>query len=263
MLPQRVVVVCGCRLKLLLIGQVLVRQQILCAAITTEKEAEAALKAHQPGLLVVADPLEEGDAFNLCRKARQQQPNVKILLILSKENARLAFQEIDALVDSAIYELDLGGDDYPLVKAFIAILRAGRYRSPSLQQPQHRLNVPPALEHEQPSSEPQLTPREQEVLDLIGRGLSDRQIGTSLGSATKRPAPTSKQSDASWAATTASRPRLGLGGGDLANHPPQMGRVGRTNTNYRPEDVQLCRNRIIVMQPSRALQKLPYMPPSL
>jgi hypothetical protein len=149
------------------------------------------------------------------------------------------------------------------VKAFIAILRAGRYRSPSLQQPQHRLNVPPALEHEQPSSEPQLTPREQEVLDLIGRGLSDRQIGTSLGSATKRPAPTSKQSDASWAATTASRPRLGLGGGDLANHPPQMGRVGRTNTNYRPEDVQLCRNRIIVMQPSRALQKLPYMPPSL
>jgi len=181
MLPQRVIVVCGSRLKLLLIGQVLVRQQLLCAAITTETEGEAALKAHQPGLLVVADPLEEGDVFNLCRKARQQQPNVKILLILSKENAGSAFQEIDALVDAAIYELDLGGDDYPLVKAFMAILRAGRYRSPSLQQPQHGLNVPPALEHEQPSSEPQLTPREQEVLDLIGRGLSDRQIGTSLG----------------------------------------------------------------------------------
>ena len=182
MLPQRVVVVCGSRLTLLMIGQVLVRQQILCAAITTETEGEAALKAHQPGLLVVADPLEEGDAFNLCRKARQQQPNVKILLILSKENAGSAFQEIDALVDSAIYELDIDdGDDYPLVKAFMAILRAGRYRSPSLLQPLHGIDVPPALEPEQPSSEPQLTPREQEVLDLIGRGLSDRQIGTSLG----------------------------------------------------------------------------------
>jgi DNA-binding NarL/FixJ family response regulator len=136
---------------------VLVRQQLLCAAITTEKEAEAALKAHQPGLLVVADPLEEGDAFNLCRKARQQQPN------------------------AAIYELDLGGDDYPLVKAFMAILRAGRYRSPTLQQPQHGLKVLQTLEHEQTSSEPQLTTREQEVLDLISRGLSKRQIGTSLG----------------------------------------------------------------------------------
>ena len=67
------------------------------------------------------------------------------------------------------------------VEKFMAILRAGRYRSPTLQQPQPGIDVPPALEHKQPSSEPQLTPREQEVLDLIGRGLSDRQIGTSLG----------------------------------------------------------------------------------
>lgn len=137
--------------------------------------------AHQPGLLIVADPLENGDVFSICRKARQQQPQIKILLILSKDNAGSAFQEIDALVDAAIYELDLGCDDYPLVKAFMEILRAGRYRSPSLRQTQHTLTVPPALEHEQRSRQPQLTPREQEVLDLIGRGLSDRQIATSLG----------------------------------------------------------------------------------
>ena len=76
-------------------------------------EAEEALMIHQPGLLIVADPLEEGDLISLCRKARQQQP-------------------------------------------------------------QKVRTVPPALEHVQPAREPQLTPREQEVLDLIGRGLSDR-----------------------------------------------------------------------------------------
>ena len=69
----------------------------------TDRIAEAveALMIHQPGLLIVADPLDEGDLISLCRKARQQQP-------------------------------------------------------------QKVRTVPPALEHE------------QEVLGLIGRGLSDR-----------------------------------------------------------------------------------------
>lgn len=166
-------------------------------------------------MLVVADPLEEGDVFNLCRKARQQQPN------------------------TAIYEFDLGGDDYPLVKAFIAILRAGRYRSPSLQQPQQGLNVPPALEHEQPSSEPQLTPREQEVLDLIGRGLSDRQIGTSLG--------LSYETVRTYVKTV--RRKLGSNNRLAAaawfwrrrpgSPPPQMG-GGITKTICQAENLRLC-----------------------
>ena len=79
-----------------------------------------------------------------------------------------------------MHTLDIGGDDYPLVSAFMAILRDGRYRSPSLRQPpQPEVTDSPALK--QRGREPQLTPREQEVLDLIGRGLSDRQIAEKLG----------------------------------------------------------------------------------
>lgn len=180
MLPQGIVLTGGNRLTLLLIGQLILRQSRPFSAITTEAEALGALKDLQPGLLVVASPLEEGDAISLCRKARQQQAKLKILLILDGQESRSAFQEIDAQVDAVLHTLDIGGDDYPLVSAFMAILRAGRYRSPSLRQPsQQEVTDPPALE--QRGREPQLTPREQEVLELIGRGLSDRQIATSLG----------------------------------------------------------------------------------
>ena len=179
MLPQSVVLAGGNRLVLLMMGQNIFRQTRPFSAITTEAEALGALKALQPGLLIVASPLEEGDAISLCRKARQQQAKLKILLILDGQDSRSAFREIDALVDAVLHTHDIGGDDYPLVNALMAILRSGRYRSPSLRQPQQGVPGSPAVE--QRSSEPQLTPREQEVLDLIGRGLSDRQIATSLG----------------------------------------------------------------------------------
>ena len=38
-----------------------------------------------------------------------------------------------------------------------------------------------------------------------------------------------------------------------------MGRVGGTNTNYRLEEVQLCKNRTFVCIPCKALQKLLFM----
>ena len=179
MLPQSIVIASGNRLTLLLLGQLILRQNRPFKAITTEAEAVDALAALEPGLLIVASPLEEGDAISLCRKARQQQPKLKILLILDAQDSKSAFREIDPMVNAVLHTHDIGGDDYPLVTALMAILRSGRYRSPSLRQPQQGVTGSPAVE--QRSSEPQLTPREQEVLDLIGRGLSDRQIATSLG----------------------------------------------------------------------------------
>ena len=84
-------------------------------------------------------------------------------------------------MDAVLHPLDIGHEEYPIVKGFMALLRACRYRSPSLRQPQHGVTVtgPPAPE--QRSTEPRLTPREQEVLELVGRGLSERQIASSLG----------------------------------------------------------------------------------
>jgi DNA-binding NarL/FixJ family response regulator len=179
LLPESIVLASGNRLTLLLVGQLILQKSRPYAAITTEAEAVAALTALQPGLLIVASPLEEGDAISLCRKARQQHPQVRILLFLDAQDTEPAVQEIDALVDAVLHPLDIGGEEYPIVKAFMAILRAGRYRSPSLRQPQPGVTGSPDLE--QRSRVPQLSPREQDVLELISQGLSDRQIATSLG----------------------------------------------------------------------------------
>ena len=177
MLPQNIVMASGNRLTLLLIGQLILRQSRPFKAITTEAESVDALAALEPGLLIVASPLEEGDAISLCRKARQQQPKLKILLILDAQDSKSAFREIDALVDAVLHTHDIGGGDYPLVNALMAILRSGRYRSPSLRQPQQVEVDPGSPAVEQRSREPQLTPREQEVLDLIGLVARSRSAG--------------------------------------------------------------------------------------
>lgn len=126
LLPQSIVLVGGNRLLLLLMGQHILRRTRPSSAITTEAEALSALKELQPGLLIVASPLEEGDAISLCRKARQQQAKLKILLILDRQESSSAFLEIDNLLDAVLHTLDIGDDEYPLVKAFMAILRGGR-----------------------------------------------------------------------------------------------------------------------------------------
>ncbi|MBD2549766.1 response regulator transcription factor [Microcystis elabens FACHB-917] len=119
--------------------------------------------------------------FSLCRKVRQHQPKVRILLILSRGFSASAFLEIDALVDAAIDERDIGGEEHPIVKAFMAIVRAGRYHIPSLRQPHHGVPGPPAPE--QRSREPKLTPRQQEMLELLGRGLRIARSPEARGSA--------------------------------------------------------------------------------
>ena len=98
MLPQGVVLTGGNRLTLLLMGQLILRQSRPFSAITTEAEGLGTLKDLQPGLLVVASPLEEGDVISLCRKARQQQ-------------AKLSLPGHRCPGGCGAAPLDIGGDD--------------------------------------------------------------------------------------------------------------------------------------------------------
>ena len=162
----------GNRLTLILMGQVLARPQMLCAAVTTEREAHEHLDQHRPGLLICSDPLEEGEVASLCRQACERQPQLRVLLILPSSQRASQLSSLHPLVDALLLEEDLGGDDYPLMKAFIALAQQRRYRSPSLRMVDEAAGPEPTA---------QLTPRERHILDLLSEGLGDREIAAALG----------------------------------------------------------------------------------
>ena len=93
-----------------------------------------------------------------------------VLMLLSHQDRGLRAAELrslEQLVDVMVHEDDLNADAAPLGAAFIALCLGQRYRSPSL------------LARE--SQGVRLTPREEEVLALMVRGLKDRQIAEAMG----------------------------------------------------------------------------------
>jgi DNA-binding NarL/FixJ family response regulator len=178
--PPRVVVAMGDRLTLLLIGQVLARPEHLLAAVTSEREAMNWVANKQPTLLICAAPLEEGSCLSLCRSARKLCPEIQILALLTEQPGRARELEtewkgMNTLVDVAVSTADLGDSDYPLMRAFMELARQRTYRSASLRQ------STAAGTDSQAQLRPQLSPREEHVLDLLSQGLRDREIAAALG----------------------------------------------------------------------------------
>jgi DNA-binding NarL/FixJ family response regulator len=175
---RSVVLAMGDRFPLLMLAQVLVRPMKLRAAVTTEAEALASVGLHRPDLLVCSDWLESGGVVSLVREARQEVPGMGVLMLLSHQDRGLRaadLRSLDQLVDAMVHEDDLNADDAPLGAAFIALCLGQRYRSPSLLA---REWPPPAVREPQGA---RLTPREEEVLGWLARGLKDRQIAEAMG----------------------------------------------------------------------------------
>lgn len=171
----KVVVAMGDRLSLLLIGQILTSPESLLAAVTTEHEAIASIQLERPSLLICAPPLEAGCTKSLCSAARKLVDDIQILAIVNERCDPLSWAELDPLVDVAISTNDLSGEEYPLARGFVELARKGRYRSIAL-----RKAVTEELDG-LTQGKPRLTPREVEILELLSKGLKDRQIAEQLG----------------------------------------------------------------------------------
>ena len=99
-------------------------------------------------------------------------------MLLSHQDRGLRSAELrtlDQLVDAMVHEDDFSADEASLGEAFIALALGQRYRSPSLRVREW----PPPLA--QGPEGARLSPREEEVLALLVRGLKDRQIAETLG----------------------------------------------------------------------------------
>jgi DNA-binding NarL/FixJ family response regulator len=174
--PTGVVIAVGSRQRLLLMGQLQARPKLLRAAVTTEAEALASVRLHQPQLLIITDWLESGSVVSCVQTALQEVPGLRVFMIVSQRELTSELRTIEPLLDAMVLESDLGCEEAPLMRAFRELTRGRRYRSPSLRA----AKAESARAAAAPAGAP-LTPRETEVLELIGQGLKDRQVAEALG----------------------------------------------------------------------------------
>ncbi|WP_327068607.1 response regulator transcription factor [Kitasatospora sp. NBC_01302] len=139
-------------------------------------QALARVPALRPQVAVLDIRLPDGDGIGVCRELRSRMPELACLMLTS-------FDDDDALLDAIMagaagYALkDVKGAD--LVTA-VRTVAAGQ----SMLDPATTAHLMASLRHhDEPQAGPglsDLTPREQDVLALIGKGETNRQIGQEL-----------------------------------------------------------------------------------
>ncbi|MFB6894530.1 response regulator [Kitasatospora sp. NPDC056327] len=143
----------------------------------TAEQALVRIPALRPDVAVLDVRLGDGDGVAVCRELRSRMPDLACLMLTS-------FDDEEALLDAVMagaagYVLkQISGTD---LVAAVRTVASGR----SMLDPGAATRLLNRLRSEaepaQPSAGgPELTAREQEVLALIGEGLTNRQIGERL-----------------------------------------------------------------------------------
>lgn len=134
-------------------------------------EAMIRLAASRPDVAVLDVRLPDGTGVEVCRDISSELPDLKCLMLTSYADDEALFDAIMAGASGYVLK-DIRGHD--LVEAIRAVA-AGR----SLLDPAATARVLERLRarEDEPKIEDALTDQERKILDLIGEGLTNRQIG--------------------------------------------------------------------------------------
>jgi DNA-binding NarL/FixJ family response regulator len=137
----------------------------------TAREALARIPALRPNVAVLDVRLPDGDGVTVCRDIRSQMPEVACLMLTS-------FADDDALMDAVM----AGAAGYVL-KQIRGTDLVGAVRTvatgQSMLDPRAASQLMARLRGQTAKRDPLagLTPQERRILELIGEGLTNRQIG--------------------------------------------------------------------------------------
>ena len=142
-------------------------------AVTTEAEALELIARHQPGFLFVTEHLEAGSGLGLVKQAHGLCPDLRTLLILQSETPALRRQALELGCNGVVVESQLAQGT--MVDAIRAVAGGGIYADPlgvDALRATSRGEGPPPQEA--------LSQREEEVLQLITRGYTNKEMAQAL-----------------------------------------------------------------------------------
>ncbi|WP_414858595.1 MULTISPECIES: response regulator [unclassified Nocardioides] len=138
------------------------------------REATSRIPALRPDVAILDGRLPDGSGIDVCRDIRSQDPSIKALILTSYDDDDALFSAIMAGAAGYVLKQVRGNDLLDIVRR----VAAGQSTlDPSVTaQVLERIRTGPPVNKELES----LTEQELRVLDLIGKGLTNRQIAQEL-----------------------------------------------------------------------------------
>lgn len=147
----------------------------LVAAATTEEDCLLRMQKDDVNLLICTDQLEGGNGPSLIRRAKQNHPSLKALLLVQRPILRTILQAIDAPCDGLCSHQNVGMGG--VTAALTAMESDGMY---------HDSVIADILRHGRlgrtasGSIPPELSLKEEDVLRGLCKGMSNQEIADSL-----------------------------------------------------------------------------------
>jgi DNA-binding NarL/FixJ family response regulator len=141
---------------------------------STAAEALQRIPAVVPDVAVLDVRLPDGSGVEVCREIRSQMPGVQCLMLTSYADDEALFDAIMAGASGYVLK-DIKGND--LIDAIRTVASGKSLLDPTTtQRVMERLRAPRETDDRISS----LTDQERRILELIGEGLTNRQIGETM-----------------------------------------------------------------------------------
>lgn len=151
----------------------------VCGEAATEAQARRAIRELTPDIVIVDLALQEGDGLELVRDVHAHHPDVP-MLVLSMHDETIYAERLLSEGASGYIMKQAAADQ--LLNALRTVLRGETYLSETLMS-QLRSRAGNSVGEGNPVE--RLSNRELQVLNLVGRGVSSREIASELGLSVK------------------------------------------------------------------------------
>jgi len=147
---------------------------VVVGEAATAAQALARIPALRPDVAVLDVRLPDGDGVSVCRELRNKMPDLVCLMLTSYGDDEALFESVMAGAAGYVLKEVRGGD---LVNAIRVVADGG-----SLLDQAATAKLFTRLRSQTTTEDPlrELTEQERKVLDLIGHGMTNRQIGAEL-----------------------------------------------------------------------------------